>query len=112
MFIATLNAILSKNYQVKMKQQQKQHQEKDEQEEAKGMTWKEIRKIAPGYRGKKADFNPAKVRSEPKPSTSKPKPVITAKPKETKFKELNDAKPTPQKNEPIWADAISVSMYH
>lgn len=64
----------------------------------------EIRKIAPGYRGKPEKFDPAKVGKGSAPPKPKTEPASAAVPSPSA---LDKAKtPTPQKNTPLWADSI------
>lgn len=64
----------------------------------------EIRKIAPGYRGKPEKFDPAKVGKSSAPPKPKTEPASAAVPSPSA---LDKAKtPTPQKNTPLWADSI------
>lgn len=76
------------------------------------MTWSQIRKIAPNYRGKRKEFDPSKVKAKankPQDGAEKPrsnKPPVLEKLPEARFQSENASKPTPQKNEPMWADSI------
>ncbi|UPT53746.1 MAG: hypothetical protein 4 [Bactrocera dorsalis orbivirus isolate Bt] len=75
-----------------------------EAKQEKLYTKEEIKKIAPGYRGKPENFklNFKAKDSKPQPKGSKSQVVPTTKPTQ-----LEEAKnPTPQRNQPLWAESI------
>lgn len=83
-----------------------------EKQIAKVLTQEEILKVAPNYRGKPENFNPdfkktpkqkAKPKDQPPKRRVGPKSPTLPPPKHV---EENDAKPTPQKNDPMWSDDI------
>lgn len=73
-------------------------------QEPKIYSKEEIRKIAPGYRGRPENFDPTKVGKKSAPSKKAKGP---ASPEVTPPTALDKAaKPTPPKNAPMWADAV------
>lgn len=66
----------------------------------------EIKKIAPGYRGKPEKFDPAKVGKKREGAKSTQKAGLSSK-EVTPPPALDKAKtPTPSKNTPLWIDYI------
>ncbi|CAH2088465.1 unnamed protein product [Euphydryas editha] len=74
------------------------------QQEKKIYTQEEIRKIAPGYRGKPEKFDPAKVGKKSAPQQQRRGPATSAITPPTALDKAT--KPTPPKNNPLWADSI------
>ncbi|KAJ8728515.1 hypothetical protein PYW07_006211 [Mythimna separata] len=65
----------------------------------------EIKKIAPGYRGKPEKFDPSKVGKKSTPQQQQRRgPASPAVTPPTALDKA--AKPTPQKNSPLWAESI------
>lgn len=66
----------------------------------------EIKKIAPGYRGKPENFDPSKIGKKPasKPTVEKSRNQSRKLPEPTQLEEAK--KQTPQKNTPMWADSV------
>lgn len=75
--------------------------ENQDQPQKKIYTKEEIKKIAPSYRGKPANFNPNHQGGK-KPPTKPHGPATPNIPAPTSL----GTKPTAQKNTPIWADSI------
>ncbi|KOB64953.1 Uncharacterized protein OBRU01_22017 [Operophtera brumata] len=73
-------------------------------QEKKLYTPEEIKKIAPGYRGKPERFDPAKVGKKREPTPKQQGPATPKVPVPTATDKA--AKPTPPKNGPMWADSI------
>lgn len=69
-------------------------------------TAEEMKKIAPGYRGKIENFDPEKMGKKQSPKVSKVEKMKTSReiPKPTQLQKVET--PTPQKNNPMWADSI------
>lgn len=76
----------------------------NQQQQKKIYTHEEIKKIAPGYRGKPDRFDPANVGRKPAPQRKAKGPTS---PEVTPPTALDKAaKPTPPKNSPMWAESV------
>lgn len=74
--------------------------------EKKVYTAEEVKKLAPKYKGKPENFDPAKVGTKKTPKQDKGPVQVKEKavPKPNNMEKA--ATPTPQKNSPLWAEAI------
>lgn len=72
--------------------------------EKKLYTPEEIKKIAPGYRGKPENFNPEKLGKKSAPTKKVNGPATPAVTAPTALDKATN--PTPPKNNPMWADSI------
>lgn len=72
--------------------------------EPKRYTAEEIKKIAPGYRGKPENFNPDKAGKGRAPAQKQKRSIAAKLPAPTQTEATE--RPTPQKNTPLWEDAV------
>jgi hypothetical protein len=71
--------------------------------EKKGYTPEEIRKMAPGYRGKQENFDPSRAGKKKAPAPQRLGPKSPAPPLMALERNKN---PTPQRNDPILSETI------
>ncbi|KAJ8728934.1 hypothetical protein PYW07_006630 [Mythimna separata] len=76
----------------------------NKQHEKRLYTPEEIKKIAPGYRGKAQNFDPSKIGKKSELPQKKQGPASPKVPAPTATDKA--ANPTPPKNTPLWADSI------